>query len=301
VTVSPAPPAAADTNGWWTGFQDPALDRLQSAAQRHQATVTPPVQAETAAAYIVWRVQTLRLQNATELRGLASAQRARVAGGSPTRDAAQVVRVIDQRIGEAEQMAQALRLHRDSALQRLQQLTGLDPDDLRAVLAASQATGQLPVFRHEVPQRLPARVLRSRPDVAAITRDSPSGDDGFDGWLGPTAQPAPLVLPGVDRDADSTLRQAGHEVAWSLAQLIEARLKADAGARRLDARRLDVLAAQQRAAAGDAGDGTVLEVMQRLLAEADDMAQRHGELALAWVALHASAPGTLQLLSASAR
>ena len=74
---------------------------------------------------------------------------------------------------------------------------------------------------------------------------------------------------------------------------------AAADAQRLEARRLEVVAARQRAELGDVGPADVLEVYLRFLGEADAAAQSQGMLALAWAALHRQAPGTWQALNTS--
>lgn len=302
---SSAAPAGAEAPAtWWTGFQEQALDRLQEVARASTGTWTASQQADLALAYVTLRVQTLRLQNAAELRETTRRQREHIASASPTREAARTIAVLEERIAGADRALLALAQERDAALRRLLQLTSADADAAKAALAEALDNRDLPAFRREVPQRLPASVLLSRSDVAEAERNLAAHSPMsmlLSGWIAPAAQPAPIALPGNDTGMGDTLRQAGHEVSWSLRQLIDASRQAATDARRLEARRLELMAAQRRVEAGDADPADVLESYQQFLAEADAMALAQSRLALAWIVLHANAPGSNAALAALAR
>lgn len=297
-----AAPAAQPS--WWIGFQEPALDKLQAVAQASAGLWSAAQQADLATTYVTLRVQNLRLHNAAELRESTRQERALRGAASPTRDTAQQLAALDQRAGVADHAITALTQQRDAALRRLLQLTPADPVAAKAALAEALENRELPNFAREVPQRLPASVLLSRSDVAEVERNLAAHSSMsllLSGWIAPAAQPAPIVLPGQDEGMDDTLQQAGREVSWSLRQLIDTSRKAVADAQRLEARRLDLLATERRVQAGDADPAALLDAHQRFLAEADAMAQAQGQLALAWIALHAQAPGSISALAARRR
>jgi outer membrane protein TolC len=178
---------------------------------------------------------------------------------------------------------------------------------VQAALHEALAQDALPQFRADVPERLPAAVLLSRGDVAGLSGELAARGQGtlsLDGWIGPA--PAPPAVPALQtglppRSPDETVRQAGAEVGWTLHLLAEARTAAEADVHRVNARRLELMAARQRAEAGDGGPTDVLELYLRYLADADTAAQSQGTLALAWAALHRQAPGAWQALRAAPR
>jgi len=303
--ADPAPAPAADMpTAWWNGFDEGALDRLQEVARASAGTWGAAQQAELANAYVTLRVQNLRLQNAAELRESTRKERALLGAGSPTRDAAQGLAALDERLATTDRAILAFSQQRDGALRRLLQLTSADAAAAKSALAEALDNRDLPAFRRAVPQRLPASVLLSRADVAEAERNLAAHSSMsmlLSGWIAPSTQPAPLALPGQEASVDDTLRQAGHEVSWSLRQLIDASRQADTDARRLEARRLELLAMQRRVEAGDAEPANMLEAYQQFLAEADAMAQAQGRLALAWIALHAMAPGSISALAGIAQ
>ena len=289
---------------WWIGFQEPALDKLQAVARASAGAWGATQQAELASAYVMLRVQNLRQHNAADLRESTRHERELRAAASPTRDTARALVVLDERVGVANQAIVAFGRQRDAALHRLLQLTPADPAVARSALADALDNRELPSFAREVPQRLPAHVLRSRADVAEAEHDlaaNASTSLRLSGWIAPTVQPAPLALPGQYRGMDDTLQQAGREVSWSLGQLIDRSRKAAADAQRLEALRLELLAAERRVQAGDADPSDVLSAHQRFLAQADAVAQAQGQLALAWIALHAQAPGSIGALAVRMR
>lgn len=301
-----ATPAAAPAAppSWWIGFQEPALDKLQAVAQASAGRWSAAQQAELATAYVTLRVQNLRLHNAAELRESTRQERALRGATSPTRETAQQLAALDDRAGTADRAITAFTQQRDAALRRLLQLTPADPATAKAALAEALDNRELPIFEREVPQRLPASVLLSRADVAEAERNLAAHSSMsllLSGWIAPASQPAPLALPGRDEGVDDTLQQAGREVSWSLRQLIDTSRKAMADAQRLDARRLDLLATERRVMAGDADPSDLLSAHQRYLAEADALAHAQGQLALAWIALHAQAPGSISALAAGTR
>jgi outer membrane protein TolC len=301
-----AGPAAAPATApsWWIGFQEPALDQLQAVALASAGRWSAAQQAELATAYVTLRVQNLRLHNAAELRESTRHERALRGAASPTRETAQQLAALDERAGTADRAITAFTQQRDAALRRLLQLTPADPAAAKAALAEALDNRELPNFAREVPQRLPASVLLSRADVAEAERNLAAHSSMsllLSGWIAPASQPAPLALPGQDEGVDDTLQQAGREVSWSLRQLIDSSRKAAADAQRLEARRLDLLATERRVKAGDADPSDLLSAHQRYLAEADAMAQAQGQLALAWIALHAQAPGSISALAARVR
>ena len=261
-------------------------------------------QAELASAYVTLRVQNLRQHNAADLLESMRHERELRAAASPSRDTARALDLLDGKVGAVNQAVIALSQQRDAAMGRLLQLTSADPAVAKAALVDALDNRELPDFAREVPQRLPAHVLLSRADVAEAERNLAAHSSLsllLSGWIAPAVQPVPLALPGSAEGMDDTLRQAGQEVAWSLRQLIETSHKAGADGQRLDARRLELLAAERRVQAGDADPSEIMSAHQRFLAQADAVAQAQGQLALAWIALHAQAPGSISALAARAR
>jgi hypothetical protein len=214
---------------------------------------------------------------------------------------------VAQRASYAEGLVSNFVQLRDTAAQGLVQLAAQDNEALRGAVRTALGQDSLPEFRAAVPERLPAAVLLSRDDVASLRGElqaQGAGEMTLNGWIGPATETpeAPALAPDLQaRSPDQTLRQAGLDVSWSLRQLAEARSAAAADAQRMDARRLEVLAARQRAELGDVAPADVLEVYLRFLGDADRAAQSQGVLALAWAALHRHAPGAWQVLSASRR
>lgn len=300
-----APGARAEApTGWWMGFQESPLDRLQEVARASAGTWNATQQAELAGAYVTLRVQTLRLQNAAELRESTRKERELLAAASPTRDAAKGLAELDGRIAATDRAILAFAQQRDGALRRLLLQTSADAVAAKAALAEALDKRELPSFRRAVPQRLPASVLLSRADVAEAERALAAHSSMsllLSGWIAPASGPAPLALPGQETGVDDTLRQAGQEVSWSLRRLIDTSRQADADARRLEARRLELMAMERRVETGDADQSHLLEAYQQFLAEADALAQAQGGLALAWIALHASAPGSISALATGAK
>lgn len=297
--TSPRAPAAETAAPWWQAFGEPVLDRLQAGLpDAPEAT-----RVELARAFVTLRVQNLRLLNALQLREAVRQARELRAAGSPTRESAQLLAAYDQRIAVSGQAAAAYQAERDGAIRRVLELAGAAPEAAAAAKAALRdalEVRELPVFRHAVPQRLPAQVLLGRVDVAEATRlvDAHARVPMLlSGWIVPAGQPAPLALPGDELDVGDTLRQAGQEVSWSLRQLLDAAREAAAQASRLKARELELQAARQRVDAGDADPLAVSEAWQQFLAEADELARAQGALALAWIGLQVQAPGVTGALA----
>ena len=243
------------------------------------------------------RVQNLRLLNALQLREAAREAREWHAAGSPTRESARQLAACDERIASTAQAAAAFQQQRDEAVRRVLELVGPQSERVEAARAALQEAldaRELPAFRHAVPQRLPAQLLLGRPEVAELTRLLGAQSRAqmlLSGWIEPAAQPAPLALADPAADVGDRLRQAGHEVSWSLRELVETARRAGAEVQRLKARELELQAARAKVEAGDADPMAVLEAWQQFLAEADALAQAQGMLALAWIGLQAQAPG----------
>jgi hypothetical protein len=303
----PAPSAEAPPQtpaGWWAAFGEAPLNQLMShagPAPGHTA------QNELVQAYVLMRVQQVRLGLATQLLQALQAERELLRGQSPTRDVGQAMAVVDQRITYAEGLVANFTQLRNTAAQQLSQRAARDPEGVRAAVSAALSQDSLPEFRAAVPERLPAAVLLTRDDVASLRGElAAQGQEemSLNGWIGPadTLPAAAPLEPGLAaRSPDQTLRQAGLEVSWSLRQLAEARAAAAADVQRLEARRLEVMAARQRAQLGDVGPADVLEVYLRFLGDADRAAQSQGMLALAWAALHRQAPGTYEVLASARR
>lgn len=299
--------ASTAAPGWWAAYGEPALDQLMA-----QPGLAPgrAAQAELVQAYVLMRVQQVRLGLATQLLQALQTERELLRRQSPTREVGQAVAAVEQRIGFAEGLQANFAQVRDAAAGRLLQLahsTQAAPggDTVRSAVRAALSQDRLPEFHAAVPERLPAAVLLTRDDVASLRGELAAlgqGEMALNGWIGP-ASGAPAA-PALDKEVqarspDQTLRQAGLEVAWSLRQLNDARAAAAADVQRLDARRLEMQAARQRAELGDVPPTDVLEVYLRFLGEADAAAQSQGMLALAWAALHRQAPGTWQALNTS--
>ncbi len=296
-----APQAAA---AWWAAFGEAPLDQLmaQSGSAPGNAAQNDLVQS-----YVLMRVQQVRLGLATQLMQALQTERDLLRGQSPTREVAQAVALVDKRIDYAQGLVANFSQLRDAAAGRLVLLAAHDEASVRSAVRAALSQDSLPEFRAAVPDRLPAKVLLTRDDVASLRGEMSAlgrGELALDGWIGPASEApaAPSLEPGLQgRSPDQTLRQAGLEVSWSLRQLTEARAAAAADAQRMAARRLEVMAARQRAELGDVGPTDVLEVYLHFLSDADTAAQSQGLLALAWAALHRQAPGASQTLVAARR
>ena len=306
-TVAAQPAAQAATPDWWSAFGEAPLDQLLAQPGPARSALSAAAQNELVQAYVLMRVQQVRLGLSAQLLQALQTERELLRRQSPTRDVAQAVAVVDQRISYAQGLVVNFTQLRDAAAGQLVQRTAHDAATVRSAVQAALSQDTLPEFRATVPERLPATVLLTRDDVASLRGELSAlgqGEMSLDGWIGPaSALPA---APALERDLqarspDQTLRQAGVEVSWSLRQLAEARAAAAADAQRLDARRLEVMAARQRAEIGDVGPTDVLEVYLRFLGDADTAAQSQGLLALAWTALHRQAPGAWQTLTASRR
>jgi hypothetical protein len=296
--------SSASAPAWWAAFGEAPLDQLMA-----QAGAAPGHTArnELVQSYVLMRVQQVRLGLATELLQALQAERDLLRGQSPTREVGQAVAVVDQRLNYAAGLVANFTQLRDAAAGHLVQLAAQDDLVVRDAVRAALSQGGLPEFRAAVPDRLPAAVLLTRDDVASLRGELSAlgqGELALNGWIAPasevTAAP-PLERELQARSPDQTLRQAGLEVSWSLRQLTEARAAAVADAQRMGARRLEVMAARQRAELGDVGPTDVLEVYLRFLSDADTAAQSQGVLALAWAALHRQAPGTYALLTSVRR
>jgi hypothetical protein len=301
MAATPAPPA------WWAAYGEAPLDRLMVSTAQGAAAPGRAAQNELVQAYVLMRVQQVRLGLATQLLQALQAERELLRRQSPTRDVAQALSTVDQRTAYAEGLVANFVQLRDTAAQRLVHKAAQDGDELRNTVRVALGQDSLPEFRAAVPDRLPAAVLLTRDDVASLRSELAAqgqGDMTLNGWIlpAPEAPAAPALERELQaRSPDQTLRQAGLDVSWSLRQLAEARAAAVADAQRMDARRLEVMAARQRAEVGDLGPTDVLEVYLRFLGDADQAAQSQGVLALAWAALHRQAPGAWQVLSASRR
>lgn len=300
----PAATAAPTAPAWWSAYGEAPLDRLMT-----QGLAVPgrTAQNELVQSYVLMRVQQVRLGLVRQLLQALQAERELLRRQSPTREVAQALAVVEQRLGYAEGLVANFVQLRDTAAQQLVQRAAQDTEELRSTVRAALGQDNLPEFRTAVPARLPAAVLLTRDDVASLRGELSAQGQGemtLDGWIAPAteAPAAPALELGLPaRSPDQTLRQAGLDVSWSLRQLADARAAAAADAQRMDARRLEVMAARQRAELGDVGAADVLEVYLRFLGDADQAAQSQGVLALAWAALHRQAPGTWQMLSASSR
>jgi outer membrane protein TolC len=289
---------------WWQAFGETSLDRLQALAHGRQPGFAAAQETELARAYVTVRVQHLRAVNAQRLVEALKTEREALGAAAPTREGAQRLAQADERSSEASQLVTAYARERDDAVQRLLQWCG-DGVATREALQLALDNPELPAVLRQVPLRLPASVLLSRRDVAELGRlasaHSPVGAL-LSGWIGPAARPAPLPLVrDGDASAEDALQQAGQEVAWSLRVLTEARRKADAGSQRLEARQLELMAAERRQNVGDAAPLQVLQAFEQLLAEADNVALAHGMLALAWIDLQRLAPASLEASEAVAR
>lgn len=289
---------------WWAAYGEAPLNQLMA---QGQSVPGHGAQNELVQSYVLMRVQQVRLGLATQLLQALHTERELLRRQSPTRETGQAVAVVDQRISYAEGLVNNFVQVRDAAAQRLVQQAAQDNEGVRRAVMAALSQDSLPEFRATVPERLPAAVLLTRDDVASLRGELAAegqGELALNGWI--SAATAAPAAPALERELqarspDQTLRQAGLEVSWSLRQLTEARAAAAADAQRLDARRLEVMAAKQRADLGDVAPTDVLETYLRFLSDADTAAQSQGVLALAWAALHRQAPGTWQMLSASSR
>lgn len=301
---APAPTAQNSNAAWWSAYGEAPLDQLMA-----QARMAPghSAESELVQAYVLMRVQQVRLGLATQLLQALQAEREVLRGQSPTREVGQAVAQVDQRMAYAEGLVANFTQLRNAATRELVQRAAQDSEDLRQAVMAALRQDSLPEFRAAVPERLPAAVLMTRDDVASLRGELSAQGQGemtLNGWINPA--PTPPAAPSLDsnlqaRSPDQTLRQAGLEVSWSLRQLAEARSAAAADAQRLEARRLEVMAARQRAELGDVGPADVLEVYLHFLGDADRAAQSQGMLALAWAALHRQAPGTYGVLTTARR
>lgn len=306
-TAAALPAAPAATPDWWSAFGEAPLDQLLAPPTAARSTLSAAAQNELVQAYVLMRVQQVRLGLSAQLLQTLQTERELLRRQSPTREVGQAVAVVDQRISYAEGLVANFTQLRDAAARQLVQKTAHDAATVRSTVQAALSQDTLPEFRATVPDRLPATVLLTRDDVASLRGEMSAlgqGEMSLNGWIGPASTPP--AAPALERDLqarspDQTLRLAGEEVSWSLRQLTEARAAAAADAQRLDARRLEVMAAKQRAEIGDASPTDVLEVYLRFLGDADTAAQSQGMLALAWAALHRQAPGAWKTLTASRR
>ncbi len=280
------PPVVTASNSWWTGFDEAALDTLQTCAQAPREGASTAAPADVAAAYVGLRIHSLRLRNALALREAAQDARDLLAAQPPRRDAAQPLAELDRRIAGATSSAEGFAQLRDHFADVLAQMTAGAPGDAAFALRDAVADTRWPGFHQPVPQRLPAVVLLTRADVAAA-----GVRGGLSGWIGPAADLPPIELPGDELSVEQTVRQAGQDVASSLRQLVDAGRNATADLQRVQARQLEVQAAQRLQAAGDASQADVLEAVQQLLAATDRLAAGQGVLALAWIRLNADVPG----------
>jgi hypothetical protein len=296
--------STAAQRSWWAAYGEAPLDQLMA----HSSPLPGNrAQNELVQSYVLMRVQQVRLGLASQLLLALQTERDLLRRQSPTREVGQAVAVVEQRINYAEGLVANFTDVRNAAAQHLVKLAARDSEDVRSAVRAALSQDSLPEFRAAVPDRLPAAVLLSRDDVDSLRGELSAQGQGemtLNGWIAPapSAPPAPALERGLTaRSPDQTLREAGLEVSWSLRQLADARTAAAADAQRMDARRLEVMAARQRAEVGDVGPTDAVEVYLRFLSDADQAAQSQGVLALAWAALHRQAPGTYDMLASARR
>ena len=319
---NPAAHAAAPGAPWWSGFGESTLATLAQAAEARERDAeagedliaarahTLQVDSRIAAAYVAVRVLNVRLMLADEMRDSMVRQRQLVTAGAPTADRAQALTVIDARTASATRIGSALRVRRDEVIALLSDSCGTTPESIFRTLQPALAAHGVPSFDAETPRRLPRAVLAMRADVGAVQervalsrklaqRDDPRLSQALSGWIEAPAsradaQASPSAATAALPDAEELTRvaaEAEREVRMGLSELQRRSQEAARLAEVVRTRQMELTAVERRLDVGAASEFEVIAAFQTLLAENDLLAIAGGELAQAWIRLHASTGG----------
>ena len=145
---------------WWGHFNDPTLDSLLQGVGTEAEAATG---ASVAAEYVKAKVLDYRLAAYREIVKVTDLELTGItqSTGGPA-DAVQTMLL--ERRGESTRSAAELERSLDDCIGVLAQQARVSPTRLRTVLADDRLRG-LPHFDMQVPARLPANIVRSRPDV----------------------------------------------------------------------------------------------------------------------------------------
>ena len=273
--------ARVDTQSWWAGFEDPAMDKLMAASLGGNA------EAGIAATYIALKVKTLELVYLENTRSAVERQTSLIKGSALLHD--DFAKQLAQRQAGAQSTIEKLKAQRASYIAYLARQCRMSEAALQEMLADALQDKSLPRFAAEVPRELPMAVLANRNDInlaAALYDADPSAMPA--GTIDAAAEEArDIEVPGKPLYAYA-VAQAREQVAEALQRLqMQSDIANTAYARVVNAR-AGFESSKQRRDRGEISEVQLMEDYQGLLLDLHVLAAANGELALAWVVLMGS-------------
>jgi outer membrane protein TolC len=294
---------------WWAHFDDATLNLLLAitrsmAGDSDKAML--PEETRVATLYLGVRICAMRLGIARSSHATASRQQW-LAGQAKTKDP-DAAALADTRLAQAASHAAYFDRLLGEHMSALGALLGIDANSLSTLLAPAVVNGKLPLLTFPIPERLPAQILRARPEVAAreaqlhfelANNTSAAERDRLDLYqrsLTGFIEPAPALPPQDDLALDAfdpLVALARREVGHNLHAAIRLEHYTALSVRQVHARQTDYQTIQQQQQSGQATEFEVLERHQQLLVSTDQLAAASSEMANAWIALQYSTGGAV--------
>ncbi|WP_143072545.1 MULTISPECIES: hypothetical protein [unclassified Variovorax] len=274
---------ASNTQPWWSGFEDVAMNRLMAASQGSAGS-------GVAAAYIALKVKTLELLYLENTRAAVQRQTALLQGSTLPHD--DFAKQLAARRAAASANIGKLKAQRASYIGYLAAQCHMSEAAMNELLADALQDKSLPRFAADVPRELPMAVLSNRSDIhlaaALYDADSEAMPAGvIDAAAATDAADAAgeqqaIDMPGKPLYAQA-VAQARDQVATALQRLqAQSEIANIAYARVMNAR-AEFEQSKSRRDRAQISEVQLMEDFQGLLLDLHVLAAANGELALAWV------------------
>jgi hypothetical protein len=265
---------ASNTQPWWSGFEDVAMNRLMAASQGSAGS-------GVAAAYIALKVKTLELLYLENTRAAVQRQTALLQGSTLPHD--DFTKQLAARQAAASANIGKLKTQRASYIGYLAAQCHMSEAAMNELLADALQDKSLPRFAADVPRELPMAVLSNRSDIhlaAALYDADPEAMPA--GVIDAAGEQQAIDMPGKPLYAQA-VAQARDQVATALQRLqAQSEIANIAYARVMNAR-AEFEQSKSRRDRAQISEVQLMEDFQGLLLDLHVLAAANGELALAWV------------------
>lgn len=195
---------ASNTQPWWSGFEDVAMNRLMAASQGSAGS-------DVAAAYIALKVKTLELLYLENTRAAVQRQTALLQGSTLPHD--DFAKQLAARQAAASANIGKLKAQRASYIGYLAAQCHMSEAAMNELLADALQDKSLPRFAADVPRELPMAVLSNRSDIhlaaALYDADSEAMPAGvIDATAATDAADAPSEQQAIDMPGKPLYAQA---------------------------------------------------------------------------------------------
>lgn len=268
---------ASNTQPWWSGFEDVAMNRLMAASQGSAGS-------GVAAAYIALKVKTLELLYLENTRAAVQRQTTLLQGNTLPHD--DFTKQLAARQAAASANIGKLRTQRAGYIGYLAAQCHMSEAAMNELLADALRDKSLPRFAADVPRELPMAVLSNRSDIhlaaALYDADAEAMPAGVIDAADAAGEQQAIDMPGKPLYAQA-VAQARDQVATALQRLrAQSEIANIAYARVMNAR-AEFEQSKSRRDRAQISEVQLMEDFQGLLLDLHVLAAANGELALAWV------------------